>query len=268
MAISYEIDPATALVRGYDRFTMNLSNWGNTGPGKDDDSTVFGPINFSCSGIAISPSSICYEMAIDSFRAADQAISPKTPWLGDIPGPWRGTYNSIGGYSSAYTPAPPVPASNTFGFNMGPDPNNVAIFGGSKGSLITPRYPSMILAVYLRPPRNAVPMQRNPMYDDGGTMLLPAGVSVQRVLAVPGRKSLRAEFRQSNVGSFDVHLGGIDSNSLNLVEYPLAPSQTLAANGDVAVFDILDLNTYWLVIKFNVTAGTPRVSWSTVAYDD
>jgi len=267
MALSFLVDPAVALVRGYDRLAMTLSNWGNTdtGPGgsADAQSTNTGTQSYSLAGIAIHPNSDVDRFGFQSLVTnEEQTVTPESPFVGDIPGPWKGAATNDSRFPASYHPVNSNVAT-PFGFVMGADPTGVPIFGGSQGNLITPRYPTLRLIVFLRPPQ-IIPAALAPYVDVGNAMAVPAVAgTILRVLDVGGRRRLRAVFkRTAAAGSCDVQLTGMLVGGITPNEFALTAAQTMAAADVEATFDfVVPPNVKWLLVKTTLNAGAPVISW-------
>jgi len=272
VTLEYIVDPSTALIKGYDRFAFSLTNWGNGGASGDPQSLDTGLQNFSLAGIAIHPNSDLDTFAVQSNAwgiASQQIVTPEAPFIGDIPGPWRGRSVPMQRFDDAYYPVG-TSVSTPFGFAMGNDPNGVPIFGGTSGDDVTPVYPKLQLIAYLRPPTN-VPTALGPISESPSQMIVPAGTNVVRVLAISGRKRLRVLFKRStHAGSCDVQLTAAQSPWTGLTptfEFDLTTAQTMAAPSGEAVFDlVVPPNVQWLFIKTTLNSGAPRIYWRLLAY--
>jgi hypothetical protein len=272
MALSYTADPTTALNRGYGQFDIILTNWGNIGASADSRSVSTGSQNYSLAGLAIHPDSDVETVTIGGVAKFDpvapiQTVSIDTPFIGDLPGPWGAAAVAKSLFNAFYLPV----GSNVgavFGFGMGAILGR-PIFGGAKGSVVTPQYPVLRLIAFLRPSLYA-PTERGPLYDTGGDYLtVGAGTTIMRVLSVPGRRRLRAVFKRGvAVGSCDVQLTAALNGSLDataaaaIAEFALTAPQTLAAAGNQVTFDLpIPSSVDWVFVKTTLNAGAADLNW-------
>ena len=256
MSIVYDIEPQVALNRGLERFNIIWQNIGNQGTGSDSQSVLSGALNFSLAGLAIAPGSVYTEISIRSITSppfgSGQLITPTSPFIGDMPGPFELVVPTLQGrFNDNYWPTGTTTIA-PFGQTMGTDPNGTNIFGARPLGL----FPSASLIAYLRPPSSVFNADLT-LFDEA-SITVAAGTNVVRVFCVQGRRRLRVMWKCSSGGTYDAQVTASSGAVIgNMPEYVIGAPVSLVANGE-AFIDIEPLvDVFWVFFKLTRTAGTP-----------
>ena len=264
MAVTFDITPQLALMRGLDRFRIRWLNIANAGASADSQSLDSGAQNYSIAGIAISPDSIWTRLTVRSLNGfgSSQTVTHETPYIGDIPAPWDMLVETEGQYVDSYYPIGSGTASATFNQGMGNDPAGIPIWGGATLG----QFPFADLIVYLRPPASVHRADQH-LFSQGGAFDVAAGTNVVRVLAVPNRKRLRADFKNAGTGQYTVTITGASGGGPNVREFafPGGASAAVAAAQQATIEIDPLVDVVWIFITMTLDAGDPIAIYSLVA---
>jgi len=276
MAVSFDVDPSLALIRGLERINMTCTNWGDVGASADAQSVDTGNQLYSLAGLVIAPDSDVDQVDFSSVTGfgfpklgSGQEITVGAPFVGDAAGIWHGVATDDQKYGDGFTQLGDG-AGHVFGPTMGVA-GGMNIWGGNLPPAGQPQqYPALRLIAYLRPP-SIVPVTRLPLVDYGGDYR--AWQLVDPIVAaycVAGRRRLHVVFNcfsTVGVSSADVQLTGLLGGTNKAKEFAITAPQTLNASvgppevQDTVEIKIDNLDTYWLMIRISNPVGFADVNY-------
>ena len=250
-------------------YQVQLTNWGNNGPGADPNSLVSPIFEFSLAGLAIDPESLITSVIVRPVQNGilnpsgvsqpnDIIINKDQPFLGRLTfprqRPFNGRWGLVAFQGDRYT-----------GFMTGQD-GLAANFGGNVPQFVRPDL-RVIMYIDAAPPPAMVPVRaprRVGYAASGGTVMAPATVTIE---PISGRRFVRVTCSPVTGPAYTFQVRGITSGSspnsppaaINVEFAGLAPDIVTGATGAAGAVQsalIRDPTCAWLHV-LSIGPGAP-----------